>query len=782
MKKLLLLLLGFVGLQLQLSAQSLTAITPNSGTVGQNQITTTITGSNIFFTSISQWGNLENVELRNGSGSISVFNYMGGNWNAFVNTQDVADVTWDIPTNAVAGVYDVCVTTLDPGMPWVYYYDTLYSAFTINPPDGYVSGSLYYDANANGIRDGGETGLSNMVVQLTGPSNYTVYTNTNGDFSFGVANGSYTLTAGSPGRQYHFTSPSTIPVTVSNNNTSGLDIGAIDPLYAMSPRVGFRGQANINATVNAYDNIFTTSGNPWGNISYGYLTRVGGGASLYLTNTVFNVLSQNQVQLVFNIPSGQAMGDYRLYIVISGGQHYLDSVFTVVDAPSYLSGSIYFDANNNGAFDVGEPPISGQRVFASPDSAYSFSNNAGLFSIGAVLGTHDVSWQSTNGLFYLSSSPATYTFTNTGNQTGLDFGLRSTAADYTTAISFNPGIARCSWSVVNYVTITNRSNVVSQGTLQVIKSANQTYTGGFSPGTAVISGDTLTWAFSNLQPMGSQTFTYGVVQPFSGTVTTRVRVNVTDSGGTPMFSDATSMSQTVTCSYDPNDKAVIPAGVDSVEHYTLFSDTLDYKIRFQNTGTDTAFVVIIRDTIDAGLDLTTLELVASSHPVELSIDSNRAAVFTFNNILLPDSNVDEPGSNGFVRYRIKSLQGLPEKTRVENTAFIYFDLNAPVETNTVWNSMVSVIPTAIEVPVVPSDRAVFFPNPMHDRAFLLFRNEGAEQVMLKVIDIHGREVIQQMTTGDRFELQRGKLAAGVYSYVIIWSSSDRSYSGRIVMD
>ena len=31
----------------------------------------------------------------------------------------------------------------------------------------------------------------------------------------------------------------------------------------------------------------------------------------------------------------------------------------------------------------------------------------------------------------------------------------------------------------------------------------------------------------------------------------------------------------------------------------------DYKIRFQNTGTDTAFVVIIRDTIDAGLDLTT---------------------------------------------------------------------------------------------------------------------------------------------------------------------------------
>jgi uncharacterized repeat protein (TIGR01451 family) len=707
---------------------------------------------------------------------------MGGNWDAWVNTQDVADVRWNIPTGAVPGVYDVCVTTLDIIIPWVYYYDTLYGAFTINPPDGYVSGSVFYDTNMNGIRDVGEAGILGRSVQLTGASNYTANTNANGDYNFGVANGSYTLTFPQGNRYYHYTSPSTIPVTVSNNNTTGLDVGAVDVLTSLSPRVGFRGQTNVNVTISALDNIFITGGNPWGNISYGYMTRVGGGGSIYLQNTAFRVLAQDRAQIIMTIPSGQQMGDYQLYLVIGGAAYYSDSVFTVVDAPSYLSGTIYFDANNNGTFDPGEPPIASQRVFSDPDSAYVFSNYYGTYSIGVVLGTHDVSWQPTNGQFYLSSSPATYTFTNTGNQGGLDFGLRSTAADYTTGIVFNPGISRCSWTVQYSFQLVNRSNVVSQGTVMAIKSPNQVFAGSISPAGGVVSGDTLTWSFTNLPPMGSQSFSYLILQPLAGTVTSQVRVNVTDSGGAPVFSNAVTQTQTVTCSYDPNDKAVIPAGIDSSEHYTLFSDTLDYKIRFQNTGTDTAFTVIIRDTLDAGLDLNTLELVASSHPVELSIDSNRAAVFTFNNILLPDSNVDEPASNGFVRYRIRSLQGLPEKTRVENTAYIYFDLNAPVQTNTVWNSMVSVIPTGIETPVVSRDQVVFFPNPMRDQALVLIRNDAAEEAVLSVFNLHGQLLQKISTKSDRFELRKGRMTNGLYQYVINWPASGKRLQGRFIVE
>lgn len=46
---------------------------------------------------------------------------------------------------------------------------------------------------------------------------------------------------------------------------------------------------------------------------------------------------------------------------------------------------------------------------------------------------------------------------------------------------------------------------------------------------------------------------------------------------------------------------------------------LEYLIRFQNTGNDTAFTVKILNLIDTTkLELSSFEFVASSHPVNLS--------------------------------------------------------------------------------------------------------------------------------------------------------------------
>jgi hypothetical protein len=52
---------------------------------------------------------------------------------------------------------------------------------------------------------------------------------------------------------------------------------------------------------------------------------------------------------------------------------------------------------------------------------------------------------------------------------------------------------------------------------------------------------------------------------------------------------------------DPNDKIATPAGAG---HDIPKDTTLDYMIRFQNTGNDTAFHVIIRDTLSSLLDPT----------------------------------------------------------------------------------------------------------------------------------------------------------------------------------
>jgi hypothetical protein len=147
-------------------------------------------------------------------------------------------------------------------------------------------------------------------------------------------------------------------------------------------------------------------------------------------------------------------------------------------------------------------------------------------------------------------------------------------------------------------------------------------------------------------------------------------------------------------SFDPNDKAVSPQGVGS-EQYTPTNASLDYVIRFQNTGTDVAYKVVVVDTLSDQLDMRTLQVGAVSHAYKMNVTGKGRPVltFTFPNINLPDSTADQAGSNGFIQFSIKPKANLAPKTRIENAADIYFDYNEPVRTNTTRN-------TLYDVPVV----------------------------------------------------------------------------------
>jgi hypothetical protein len=54
--------------------------------------------------------------------------------------------------------------------------------------------------------------------------------------------------------------------------------------------------------------------------------------------------------------------------------------------------------------------------------------------------------------------------------------------------------------------------------------------------------------------------------------------------------------------------------------------------------------------------------------------------------MLPDSTTDYEGSMGYFQYRIKPLPNLPLGSQISNTAYIYFDFNAPIITNTTENN------------------------------------------------------------------------------------------------
>jgi uncharacterized repeat protein (TIGR01451 family) len=164
-------------------------------------------------------------------------------------------------------------------------------------------------------------------------------------------------------------------------------------------------------------------------------------------------------------------------------------------------------------------------------------------------------------------------------------------------------------------------------------------------------------------------------------------------------------------SYDPNDKLVSPAGT-TLDHYTPTGSELKYTIRFQNTGTDTAYTVTILDTLSDKLDIASLQLGAASHKYSFNVSGKGKPVlkWTFNNINLPDSTRDQPGSNGFVQFSIKPKAGLAEKARIENFADIIFDYNDPVRTNTTTNVLYD-LPPIVDNSIRLHEKNVIFLKP-----------------------------------------------------------------------
>ncbi len=132
--------------------------------------------------------------------------------------------------------------------------------------------------------------------------------------------------------------------------------------------------------------------------------------------------------------------------------------------------------------------------------------------------------------------------------------------------------------------------------------------------------------------------------------------------------------------YDPNDKQGFPKGAGP-EHFIEPGTRLEYLIRFQNTGTDTAFNVAIQDTLSAWLNPATISPGASSHPYTWQLAQDGTLLFEFANIMLPDSNVNEPASHGFVKFGIDLKTNTQPATAIHNQAAIFFDFNAPIITN-----------------------------------------------------------------------------------------------------
>ena len=240
----------------------------------------------------------------------------------------------------------------------------------------------------------------------------------------------------------------------------------------------------------------------------------------------------------------------------------------------------------------------------------------------------------------------------------------------------------------------------------------------------------------------------------------------------------------ITGSYDPNDKSVTPGGI-CADHYILQEDDLEYKIRFQNTGTATAFRVEVRDTLSAALDVSTFRNFTSSHDGVVSIEDGNILIFTFDNIMLPDSFTNEPESNGWITFKISQVAGTPIGTRIENSAAIYFDFNLPVITNvtfnTVWDTRYCQILLLNQDQASKADRFTVYPNPFNTSTIIEFENASDEEVNLQVFTLNGQLTREEShKNASHIEFQKGDLVPGMY-LIRMTTSSGMNSSGKVIV-
>ena len=227
---------------------------------------------------------------------------------------------------------------------------------------------------------------------------------------------------------------------------------------------------------------------------------------------------------------------------------------------------------------------------------------------------------------------------------------------------------------------------------------------------------------------------------------------------------------TVTGSYDPNDKTGYPLGLGT-QNYIHPNQQFQYVIRFQNTGNDTAFTVVIRDTLDINLNIFSVVPGVSSHPYQFKMYGPRILEWTFNNIMLPDSNVNEPASNGFVTFIVEQVPNLSNGTVINNDADIYFDFNAPITTNetkhTINDATQSnpVVTNLYELDTNINKEIKIYPNPTSASFKYEITGDDSNRT-ISIYDFTGKKIYDGKTSHKSGTIDCSSFNSGIY-YLII---------------
>ncbi|MCC7464784.1 MAG: T9SS type A sorting domain-containing protein [Saprospiraceae bacterium] len=669
-----------------------------------------------------------------------------------------------------------------------------------------VSGAVRHDTDESCTAEAGEPGLYHTRVQATnGLETFSTFSDGEGNYTLILPAGDFTITA-EPNEHFFFLCPTaanTVSFPANANGDAVVDL----PIQSLELIHQLKGRVTLDQNNDCLADPTEPSLSEWDmQLDYngGYIhwkTDANGEYSLFLPSGDYTLelspLNQNfaicgaavrNISLAGADPLVQTE-DYLAYAALNCPEMRLDIGNNTVRPCS--TRTIVVGYQNLGAADADDQTL---EVTLDPMLTYEggepvpdvIDGNTLTYELGDIAPGSPSDW----------SNIKIYTLADCDLQIGQQVCISAELLDY------SPCMHPASWQGA-IVKVEGECDTDSDSIYFKIKNVGNGPNAG--PLEFVIAEDQIVLFQGTFQLVAGAEDIYGVLPMFDSTTVsieaeqepgapgdTIVTYSLTNclgmGGGSPSGLGgsagpaATSRCLPVVNSYDPNDKTALPLGFGP-QHLVHPGTPLEYTIRFQNTGNDTAFTVILRDTLSELLDRSRIELLGSSHAYTFAQLNDSILHVRFDNILLPDSSTNPEASQGYFSFRIYPKPELPNGTVVHNRAAIYFDQNPPIITNTVTRVYGEYLLVSTDEVTDPARVKVeVMPNPFMSQAQFVLPSDLPEAARsLEVFDASGKLVQRLHFRQNHCTIYREQLSSGLYFWHISENGKTLA-SGRIVAE
>ncbi len=437
------------------------------------------------------------------------------------------------------------------------------------------------------------------------------------------------------------------------------------------------------------------------------------------------------------------------------------TLFTdIYELKAIIRGKPFYDINQNGVKETEEEFLKNIKLGLNLDTLKSEikSDNTHLFYVNEgqynMIIDPDYAWSITNdSTIYV-------------NELGLYYdhnpGLYPNSLEQSIRINALYEIPICNSVIKTPITLKNTGTLPITGTLCLKRDSLLEYNSAIGTPPDIITEDSLVWNIDNIDIDETHYIQAFFDTPDENALGELFELDFIFRDDSDNILAQDSLYDIIFCSADPNDKIMRPYNY-TLENNTLLGTPLDYLIRFENIGNYVAFRVIIIDLLPEFLDPSTIEVLASTHEYNMSIEE-RKLIFTFDPIVL------QPEEQGAIRFRIHHIEGLEENTLIRNNAKIYFDSNSPIVTRYTRNTMVSTTTNTNN-----EDDNTFlsiYPNPSNGNIHLRQLNTDTNY-NYEILNIHGHVFIKgEIKSG--FHTIQTNLNAGLYFLIL------KNTSGQVV--